>query len=132
MTSSSRHLPGLAATNRRLGNRAADILLVQHASRMIAELGLELDRQLADERRPAERLRMLRETTNRITRVANDAVQAYRRTSRALHAELERPDADHDVANALRAKLETGRRDVLNALEAAQARYPAPLPPPAG
>ncbi len=119
-----------AGANRRLANRTDDILLVQRTSRMIAEFGAELDRQLAKERRPAERLRMLRETTNRITRAANDAVHAYQRTSRALRAELERPDADHDAANAVRARLEAARRDVLEALETARARYPAPAPPP--
>ncbi len=132
MTSARSHA-SLGGANRRLANRTDDILLVQRTSRMITELGLELDRKLAKERRPSERLRMLRETTNRITRAANDAVHAYQRTSRALRAELERPDGDGDTANAVRVRLEAARSEVLEALDAARAKYLDPeSAPPAG
>ncbi len=123
---------GLATSEqRRLANRLEDIGLVERTSRLIAELGRQLDRDLETERRPAYRLRMLRETTNRITRAANDAVQAYARASRAIRAELERPGADVETANAMRSRLVAGRREVLRALELAQQRYDAPpLPRP--
>lgn len=107
---------------RRLVNRFSDLELLERTVPFIVELGAELDRQLARERRPAERMRMLRETTNRITRAANDAVQAYARTSRTIRAELERPDGDIAGAQGLRTRLDTARQALLEALEVANQR----------
>jgi hypothetical protein len=105
----------------------AAVLDTQHVERAaveIVELGSDLDRRLEDERRPTERVRLLRETTNRITRTANDAVQAYRRARRSLDAELRRPSADVEAVTRLGDRLATARAEVLQALEAANARYP--------
>ncbi|MGE5235391.1 MAG: hypothetical protein ACM3O7_03450 [Acidobacteriota bacterium] len=102
-----------------------DLSTVRFSGTLIADLDTELDRLLLSERRPTERVRLLRETTNRITRAANDAVHAYRRASRTVRLELERPDADVEAATATRARLDQARRDVLAALEVAKRRYPA-------
>lgn len=111
--------------------RTHDLRIVQRAGASITELGRDLDRQLASERRPEERLRMLRETTNRITRTANDAVHAYRRASRAIDVELAKPDGDGDAAREMRTLLNDARAEVLRVLETASARYPDPTEPPA-
>lgn len=108
---------------RRLASRLEDIEIVERASGQIVELGAELGRKLEGERRPSYRLRMLRETTNRITRAANDAVHAYTRASRGLRAELERPDVDVEAATAMQTRLRAARRTVLHAIEAANQRY---------
>ncbi len=98
--------------------------IVETASTTIADLGVELDRHLAKEQRPSERMRMLREATNRITRTANDAVHAYRRASRAIKTELERPDANVETAELMRNRLDEARAKVLKALAVANERYP--------
>ena len=67
---------------------------------------------------------MLREATNRITRTANDAVHAYRRASRAIKTELERPDANVETAELMRTRLDEARAKVLEALAIANERYP--------
>jgi hypothetical protein len=128
---SARRTVGVTPTSRnRLAMRSSDLRVVQGASTLIADLGVELDRRLQNEPRESERLRMLRETTNRITRVANDAVQAYTRASRAVRAELTRPDANVESARAMRARLDGARREVLRALEHAKQRYAAADEPP--
>jgi histone H3/H4 len=104
--------------------RRHDLRTVQGASATITELGRELDRQFESERRSAERIRLLRETTNQITRVANDAVHAYRRATRAVTAELAKPGGDAAAANEMRTLLTEARRDVLRVLDAARQRYP--------
>jgi len=101
-----------------------DITLVERAAPHITELGADLDRQLKREMRTTERLRLLREATNRITRTANDAVHAYRRARRALDAELQRTNADVEGVRRLGERLTAARTDVLRALEAANSRYP--------
>ena len=111
------------STQHRLGLRRNDLEIVENASTTIADLGVELDRHLAKERRPSERMRMLREATNRITRTANDAVHAYRRASRAIKTELERPDANVETAEAMRTRLDEARAKVLEALAVANERY---------
>lgn len=110
-------------TQHRLGLRRSDLEVVEAASAAITDLGRELDRQLAQERRPSERMRMLREATNRITRTANDAVQAYRRASRAIRNELERADANVEAAERMRTRLDEARANVLRALSVANERY---------
>ena len=105
--------------------RRKDLRVVQHASLLITDLGTDLDRQLADEQRPAERLRMLRETTNRIVRAANDAVNAYARASRAVNAERARPHGNIAAADEMRILLDAARLDVLGVLEIASQRYPS-------
>jgi len=110
----------------RLAGRMKDLGVVQQASTTILELGAALDDRLLKENRPSERMRMLRDTTNRIIRTANDAAQAYSRASRAIVAELERPDTDPGAARDLRRRLDAARRDVMAALEVAQQRYPPP------
>ena len=116
-----------------LSMRAKDVRVVERAALLIADLGADLDRQLGRERRPAEQLRMLRETTNRITRIANDAVNAYQRASRAVTAELAKPNGNKVAARQMRLVLDTARLEVLRALEMERHRYPstdvaAPLP----
>lgn len=123
MSETSRSHPFPTSTTRRLSNRIDDVALVERASGLIRELGVELDRRLQQESRPPHRMRMLRETTNRITRVANDAVQAYARANRTIRAELERPDGDADTAASMRLRLDTSRREVLAALASASERY---------
>ncbi len=113
-----------SSTPHRLARRADDLAMVQRSSHVIHDLGIELDKRLLGERRTKERMQMLRETTNRITRVANDAVLAYQRTSRALRDELARPDGDVAGAARMRKRLEAARADVLHALDVAKQRYP--------
>src|SRR5204863_3692120 len=125
MKSGARLRAAIPAGSHRLAVRLQDVTLLQSTSGVIADLGVQLDTQLATENRPAERMRMLRETTNRITRAANDAVAAYARTSRALKEELARPNADVDAANAIRVRIDAARRDVLRALDEAKQRYPS-------
>lgn len=104
--------------------RAADLRVLQRASASIRELGAELDARLDREARPHERLRLLRETTYRITRTANDAVLAYQRASRAVVAELARPNADEAAALAVRTELHAARAELLAVLDVAAQRYP--------
>ena len=111
-------------TRQRLAHRSNDVELVERAGPFITELGTALDRQLLSEQRPGERMRMLRETTNRITRAANDAIHAYRRAQRAMALELEKPDADTTAVAAMRQHLSSARVDLLRALDSASRRYP--------
>src|SRR5437868_15527240 len=92
----------LASVGNRLAGKMKDLGVVQQASATILELGAALDAQLLKEQRPTERMRMLRETTNRIARTANDAAQAHSRASRAITAELERPNPNPAPAQAVR------------------------------
>jgi hypothetical protein len=112
------------ARSRVVQRTSEDLSVVRYSGALIVDLDSELDRLLLSEQRPIERVRLLRETTNRITRAANDAVQAYRRASRAVRLELQRPDADVEAATATRARLDRARSDVLAALEVAKRRYP--------
>jgi hypothetical protein len=121
----SRGAAGWEAARRytRVARRIPDVRAVQRASASILDIGSALDRRQLAERRPAERLRMLREATNQITRTANDAIQAYRRASATVHAELAIPDGDHDEARAMRLELEAGRSELLRVLELMSGRY---------
>lgn len=114
---------GVTPSHTRLGRRTADARVVQRATASIVDLNNSLDRALRDERRPDERLRMLRETTNRITRGANDAIQAYRRASAAVDAELQMPGGDRDQAHRMRLLLDGARADMLSVLEVTSHRY---------
>lgn len=107
-----------------LTGRGTDVRVVQRASAYIEDLGAELDRQLEREQRPSERMRMLRETTTRITRVANDAAHAYQRASRAVSTELAKPNPNVAAAHQMRAILDAGRSDILRVLDVARRRYP--------
>jgi hypothetical protein len=107
----------------RLGRREPDLQLLQRAPAAIADLTEILDRRLAEEQRPEERIRMLRETTNQITRTANDAIQAYRRARAAVNAELEMPDGDWVHARKMSAQLDLARADVMEALAQTSHRY---------
>lgn len=111
-------------TQSRLAMRAKDLGAVRDASSRITELGARLEEQLRSEQRPDERLRMLREATNHITRTANDAIQAYRRASRGVSEELARPDGDVAAARKMRSQLAAARRDMLRVLDVARQRYP--------
>ncbi len=115
----------LASVGNRLAGKMKDLGVVQQASATILELGAALDAQLLKEQRPSERMRMLRETTNRIVRTANDAAQAYSRASRAITAELERPNTNPAPAQAMRLRLDAARLAVMSALEVASRRYPS-------
>ncbi len=101
-----------------------DLLLLQRAGLLITELGEDLDGQLEHEARPSERLRFVRETTVRITRTANDAIQAYRRTRRVLDASVAGTTGDGQEFAAIRTRLSIDRRALLAVLDKAAARYP--------
>ena len=107
----------------RLGRRRADIRVVQDASVAITELRETLDKRLLSEHRESERLRMLRETTNQVTRTANDAIQAYVRLRSALSTEIERPEGDHEAAIEMQGLLREARAEVLKAIETMNERY---------
>jgi hypothetical protein len=117
--------PRVSQGRARIGG--SDLLIMQRAIRLIDDLGADLDQRLHAETRPAERLRLLREATNRITRTANDAIQAYARGRRAVEARLDRPEARAE-ALAARDRLRDARLDLLRALDAASHRYPAAEP----
>ena len=117
---SSGSLPRVAG---RLAMRRADVVLVQRASSEIESLGADLDRRLQSESRPSERLHMIREATNQITRLANDAIHAYGRASRAVRAEEQRPDSDKVAAREMRGRLDEARAAMLAVLEVAGRRY---------
>lgn len=122
MTLSRRSRPRMPVRRNRLA--AYDLLTIQRASSVISDLDAELDAKLEHEANARERLRLLRETTNQITRAANDAVQAYRRASRAVNAELEKPNANITAAKEMRAHLGAARRELLGVLDVASRRYP--------
>lgn len=107
----------------RLGRREPDLRLVQEAPAAIADLTAILDRRLAEEQRPSERTRMLREATNQITRTANDAIQAYRRARAAVTAELAMPEGDWAHARKMSLQLDSARQDVLAALDRTSQKY---------
>jgi hypothetical protein len=110
--------------NTRLGRREPDLRLVQRTPAMIADVTQTLDRRLDTEQRSGERLRMLREATNQITRSANDAIQAYRRARDSVDAEPAMPDGDLAHARRMNADLDLARAEVLAALDVASRRYP--------
>ncbi len=128
MSVSSALQPRVAGSRTRVA--ADDVLLVQRASALIRELGADLDDQLEREARTAERLRLVREATNRITPAANDAVHAYRKAHRSLNTELERANGNVESALEMRSKLRAARLDLLDALEQASRRYPWADGPP--
>jgi hypothetical protein len=97
---------------------------MRRAIALIEDLGADLDRRLPDESRASERLRLLRETTNRITRAANDAIQAYGRGRRTVTAELAREGRRGEAALRTQTELKTARADLLRAIARAQRRYP--------
>jgi len=107
----------------RLGRRGADVRVVQHATTSIVDLNQSFDRAMRAEPRPDERLRLLRETTNQITRAANDAIHAYRRAQAAVHAELQMPGGDRKQAQRMQLLLDGGRADILRVLEVTSRRY---------
>jgi hypothetical protein len=109
--------------NTRLGRRELDLQLIQGTPASIAEFTRTLDQRLAQEQRPEERMRMLREATNQITRRANDAIQAYRRARSSVDAELAMADGDWEHARRMSDDLDAARLDVLAALETANLRY---------
>ena len=107
----------------RLGRRGADVRVVQRATTSIVDLNQSLERAMRAEPRPDARLRMLRETTNQITRAANDAIHAYRRAQAAVHAELQMPGGDRKQAQCMQLLLDGGRADILRVLEVSSRRY---------
>lgn len=113
----------MTPSHTRLGRRAADVRTVQRAAAVIEDLNATLERRLTSEARASERLRMLRETTNQVTRAANDAIQAYRRARATLDAELEMPHGDLEGAREMRLVLDRARSDLLTALELTSRRY---------
>jgi hypothetical protein len=113
-----------ASSRPRATSATSGVVAVERANALIIELGIELDHKLRGETRSSERLRMLRETTNQITRAANDAVQAFVRTKRMLEREIARDDARSAPAQELLVRLGTARRDLLASLEHAGRRYP--------
>jgi hypothetical protein len=114
--------PHVAKGRRGVGR--SELLLMQRACLLIDELGADLDRQLLEPRAASEQVRLLRGATARITRAANDAIQAYQRGRRAVDAALAHPDRDNGATIAMRASLQTARRDLLQSLRNAGRRYP--------
>jgi hypothetical protein len=103
----------------------AELRTIHRATSLVEELGADLDRRLAIELRATERLRLLRETTNRITRAANDAIDAYRAGDRAVTRHLAREEPNRATeALATRARLSAAKVELLRALEVAAQRYP--------
>lgn len=101
-----------------------ELLVIQRASALIEELGTALDAELRSQPDEAERLRLLREATNRITRAANDAIQAYGKGQRAIDAEMGRGAAHAAQAKAVGDKLRRARLELLRVIETANRRYP--------
>jgi hypothetical protein len=99
-------------------------MVIQQASALIEELGSTLDAQLGEQPRQSERLRLLREATNRITRAANDAIRAYGKGQRLVGSEMQRGDAHAADAAAMERKLRDARLELLRVLESASRRYP--------
>ena len=66
---------------------------------------------------------MLRETTNRITRTANDAIRAYGRVRSALNAENELSEGDREGAVEMGRLLSDARAEVLAVLDTMNRRY---------
>ncbi len=114
---------GVTRSQTRPGRRSTDVRVVQRATTSIVDLNESLDRAMRAEPRPDERLRMLRATTNQITRAANDAIQAYRRARAAVHAELQMPGGDRKQAQRMQLLLDGGRADILRVLEVTSRRY---------
>ena len=127
LPSASRPLwrPDLPVPTTRLGRRTSDLRVLQRATAHIDDLNQTLDRQLAAERSEGERMRLLREATNQITRAANDGIQAYRRVTAAVKSEQARPDgAQADELARIQASLDAARQDLLDVLESTSRRYP--------
>ena len=97
---------------------------MRRAIALIHDLGADLDRRLPSEARASERLRMLREATNRITRAANDAIQAYGRGSRTVSSELKRDGRRAEAALTTQSALRAARTELLALLSDARRRYP--------
>lgn len=122
----------MTRTPTRLARRsAADLRTIRRATRQIKELSATLDGQLAADARPDEQMGHLRHATGQITRVANDAVQAYRRVAGALRAEAAHPDVDDVEIEQARRELADARAAMLDVLKSAGDRYPwaAPFAP---
>lgn len=114
----------IRATTRLSRRSSGDLRAIQSATIRIGELSAALDRQMIEESRPEEQVRFLRQATSQITRAANDAVQAYRRVTDGLEAELKRSDTDPAEAERTARKLAEARAEMLVALDAASRRYP--------
>ena len=115
----------LTRSSTRLSRRSAnDLGIIRRATTRIEEQRHVLDRELLAEPRAAERMRILRQATGQITRAANDAIQAYRRVTAGLQAELDRADTDPSEAAAVERTLFDARQEMLDALEVASQRYP--------
>ncbi len=117
--------PTLPIPTTRLGRRTSDLRILQRATAHIDELNETLDRQLAGERSERERMRLLREATNQITRTANDGIQAYRRVTAAVRSEQARADgADAAELARIQTSLDEARLALLRVLEETRHRYP--------
>ena len=115
----------LIRANTRLSRRSSgDLRLIRRATTRIEEVSAALDRQLLAELRPDEQVRLLRGATSQITRAANDGIQAYRRVSAGLQAELERKDTDPAEAARMAEVLAEARGEMMTALDVASQRYP--------
>ena len=107
------------------GGAVRYVRAIELDSAEIVRLGDELDDQLSRESRPAERMRMLRATTNRITRRANDAIDAYRKGKQLVTAARA---AQGDIASIdhMASRLAAARVELLRVLSVAETRYPPP------
>jgi hypothetical protein len=120
----------IRATTRLSRRSAAELRLIRRATARIEELSAVIDRQMQDERRPAEQLTLLRLATSQITRSANDAIQAYRRVAEGLRDEGQRSDSDPDETARAATDLAEARDGMLKALDVASRRYPWAKPWP--
>lgn len=101
-----------------------DLRLIQRACERIAEINTSLDVAVVAARSDAERMRLLREATNQIVRLANDSAQAYRRAIRGLRLDVEAGRGLEDERERMRELLQTARASLLAQLERASHRYP--------
>jgi hypothetical protein len=108
----------------RASRRELDLRLIQRASDRIAEINTSLDLAVAAERSEAERMRLLREATNQIVRLANDSAQAYRRATRAIKLDIDAGRGTSGDHERMRLLLQSARAALLAELEAASRRYP--------
>jgi hypothetical protein len=105
-----------------------DLRLIQRACERIAEINASLDVAVVEARSEAERMRLLREATNQIVRLANDSAQAYRRATRGLKLDVEAGRGSEDERERMLGLLQAARARLMSELEQASHRYPWAAP----
>lgn len=108
----------------RTTRRELDVQLVQKATARIAEISQRLDDASAGEQTEAARMTRLRDATNQIVRLANDAIQAYRRVSLSAKADLASGREDRRDVVRLQRSMREARAELMSELRRASRRYP--------